>query len=314
MDASSGQILYEVRAHEPALIASTTKIMTALIVIQECDLQADVCISSEAVGVEGSSIYLKQNEILTVEELLYGMMLHSGNDAAAALAIYCGGNIDSFVEKMNRKAAQLQLHHTVFANPHGLDAEQNRSTAYDLAKLTAYAMNDEVFRSVVSAKHMAFETRCFTNHNKLLWRCEGAIGVKTGYTKAAGRILVSCAERNGKRLIAVTIDDPNDWKDHCELYDYGFDVFASMSLSPAETVVSVPVVSGAQDSVRAAIETACSYSVKNGERLYTLYHVPHFVYAPVLAGDKAGEMVVMIDGKEIDRVPLYWQFTVLEGA
>ena len=213
MDADSGNILWSRNEEREALIASTTKIMTGLIIAEECDLQEIVYVPKEAVGVEGSSLYLMQGEELTVEALLYGMMLHSGNDAAVALALYHSGKLESFVECMNDKAKMLGLEHTKFQNPHGLDAAEHFSTALDLARLTAYAMENDIFRMVVSTKTFEYKNRTFTNHNKMLWRYPGAIGVKTGYTKAAGRILVSCAESNSHRL-----------------FDYGFEKLACFPL------------------------------------------------------------------------------------
>ena len=222
MDAESGEILYESRADEKSLIASTTKIMTGYLACRLVNLDAEIEIPPEAVGVEGSSLYLKAGERLTGDALLYGMLLHSGNDAATALAIAGAGSEADFVACMNREAEALGLKNTSFANPHGLDHENNYSTARDLAVLTAAALRDENFRRVVSTRTKTIGGRVLTNHNKLLWTCEGCIGVKTGYTKAAGRILVSAAERDGRTLICVTIHDPNDWADHKALYDWAF--------------------------------------------------------------------------------------------
>ena len=221
MDAETGEVLYEKNADQQSLIASTTKIMTGWLICRDLDLEETISVPSEAVGVEGSSLYLREGEVLTGEELLYGLMLHSGNDAAVALAIACCGSQTAFVARMNRAAKALGLEHTAFANPHGLDSNGNYSTARDLAILTAAALRDETFRRVVSSKTVTVAgDRTLTNHNKLLWRCEGCIGVKTGYTRAAGRILVSACQRDGRTLICVTLNDPDDWDDHMVLYDY----------------------------------------------------------------------------------------------
>ena len=198
-------MLYAHNADQPGLIASTTKIMTALLVAEQCNPDARVKIPPEATGIEGSSMYLTAGEVLTVRDLLYGLMLHSGNDAAVALAIFCAGDVGAFVDRMNQRAGQLGLRQTEFANPNGLDSEHNRSTARDLAWLAACALENDLFREVVSTRTYTNGLRTMTNHNKLLWRYEGAIGVKTGYTRAAGRILVSAAERDGRRLVAVTM-------------------------------------------------------------------------------------------------------------
>ena len=230
LDAATGRVLFDHHAEARAGMASTTKIMTGLLVAETCALDAPVEIPPEAVGVEGSSLSLEAGEVLRVETLLYGLLLHSGNDAAAALAIYCDGSVEAFADRMNRRAWELGLWDTHFVNPHGLDAEGHYSTALDLARLAAAAMENEVFRQVVSTKTIVLEGRSFTNHNKLLWQYDGADGVKTGYTQATGRILVSSAVRDGRRLIAVTMDDGNDWADHAALLDYGF---AQLSEDPA---------------------------------------------------------------------------------
>ena len=227
LDGTTGEFLYEKNGDQRALIASTTKIMTGLLVCEAGDLGRTVTVPETAAGTEGSSMYLKSGETLTRRELLYGMMLHSGNDAALTLAISVSGSEAAFVRQMNRRACALNLTQTHFANPHGLDSGENYSTALDLARLAQAALQNEQFRAVVSTKTITCAGRTLTNHNKLLWRYDGCIGVKTGYTRHAGRILVSAAERGGRMLIAVTISDPDDWRDHVSLLDYGFAVLGS---------------------------------------------------------------------------------------
>ena len=227
LDGTTGECLYEKNGDQRALIASTTKIMTGLLVCEAGDLDRTVTVPETAAGTEGSSMYLKSGETLTRRELLYGMMLHSGNDAALTLAISISGSEAAFVRQMNRRACALNLTQTHFANPHGLDSGENYSTALDLARLAQAALQNEQFRAVVSTKTITCAGRMLTNHNKLLWRYDGCIGVKTGYTRHAGRILVSAAERSGRMLIAVTISDPDDWRDHVSLLDYGFAVLGS---------------------------------------------------------------------------------------
>lgn len=222
MDADSGQLLYEKNAERQMLIASTTKIMTALVVLDYGGLQQVVTVKQSHM-VEGSSMYLKPGETVTVEELLYGLMLCSGNDAALALADCCGG-LEEFVQAMNDKAAELGMQDTSFANPNGLDDEDHYSTARDMAVLAAYAAQNPTFRRICSTRTATVGSRTMTNHNKLLSQVEGCIGMKTGYTKAAGRTLVSCAQRDGCRLVAVTLCDGNDWADHKSLYEMGFAV------------------------------------------------------------------------------------------
>ena len=220
MDADSGEILYEKDAGRRMRIASTTKIMTALVALDRARLTDTITVTA-AHMVEGSSMYLKPGETVTVEELLYGLMLCSGNDAALALADCCGG-LEEFVQAMNDKAAELGMQDTSFANPNGLDDEAHYSTARDMAVLAAYAAQNPTFRRICSTRTATVGSRTMTNHNKLLSQVEGCIGMKTGYTKAAGRTLVSCAQRDGCRLVAVTLCDGNDWADHKSLYEMGF--------------------------------------------------------------------------------------------
>ena len=227
LDGTTGECLCEKNGDQRALIASTTKIMTGLLVCEAGDLDRTVTVPETAAGTEGSSMYLKSGETLTRRELLHGMMLHSGNDAALTLAISVSGSEAAFVRQMNRRACALNLTQTHFANPHGLDSGENYSTALDLVRLAQAALQNEQFRAVVSTKTITCAGRTLTNHNKLLWRYDGCIGVKTGYTRHAGRILVSAAERGGRMLIAVTISDPDDWRDHVSLLDYGFAVLGS---------------------------------------------------------------------------------------
>lgn len=315
LDACTGRVLWEQNAGARSLIASTTKIMTGLLVAEECNLDDRVEIPRQAVGTEGSSLYLKEGEVLSVRALLYGLMLQSGNDAAVALALYCGGSMEGFVDRMNEKAEDLGMKDTHYANPHGLDDTENYSTARDLARLAAYAMDNPVFHQVVSTKTAVLENRNLTNHNKLLWRYEGAVGVKTGYTKSAGRILVSCAERDGRRLVAVTISDPNDWADHQALLDYGFEHYTLRPLlSAGEILAEVPVISGGEELAQAVTGAAISYPLAEGERVTYEFDLPVFVFAPVLAGDQAGVLHLKIDGKETVSVPLYWRYSVLESG
>ena len=226
MDADSGEVLFEKNAQRQMLIASTTKIMTALVVLDRGGLHQAVTVKQSHM-VEGSSMYLKPGERVTVEELLYGLLLCSGNDAALVLADYCGG-LETFVAQMNEKAKKIGMQHTSFANPNGLDDEAHYSTAYDMARLAAYAARNAEFVRICATKSVTINGRIMNNHNRLLREVEGCIGMKTGFTKAAGRTLVSCTQRDGHRLVAVTLQDGNDWADHKALYEYGFTQFADL--------------------------------------------------------------------------------------
>lgn len=230
----TGDTLFAQNENEKAYPASTTKIMTALVVLETLDelglgTDSEVTVPAEAVGIEGSSIYLKKGERLSIEELLYGLMLQSGNDSAAALAICVGGSLSDFVEKMNEKAAELGCTGTHFTNPSGLYDENHYTTAADLAKIALATMQREDFRSIVGTKNWQNEngSRSFYNKNKTIHQYEGATGVKIGFTKASGRTLVASAERDGKEMIAVVLRDGNWFEDAYALMDYGFAVSGS---------------------------------------------------------------------------------------
>ena len=311
LDALSGRVLYEKNPDERSLIASTTKIMTALIVCEQCNVLDRMRIPKEAVGIEGSSMYLQEGEVLTLQELLYGLMLSSGNDAAVALAIYCGGTVEGFAQLMNDKARNLGLKNTHFANPNGLDSPGHYSTARDLAVLSAYAMENPIFRQTVSTKSLMLGQRYLTNHNKLLWRVEGADGVKTGYTKAAGRILVSSATRNGRRILAVTIDDPDDWQDHTSLLEAGFSRYeVKQVVAKGQYVDTVAVVGGENKQVQVLAAEDFSYALATEECPQLMLPGPGFVYAPAVEGADAGVAYVLIAGKAVGKIPVVYGETV----
>ncbi len=311
VDTGTGRVLYEKDADSQSLIASTTKIMTALIVCEQTNVLDRMQIPKEAVGIEGSSMYLKEGEVLTVQELLYGLMLHSGNDAAVALAIYCGGTVEGFVALMNDKAHRLGLENTHFENPNGLDSPGHYSTARDLATLTAYAMKNPIFYQTVSTKSVKLGQRSLTNHNKLLWRLPGADGVKTGYTRAAGRILVSSAARDGRRLICVTINDGNDWADHVALQEDGFARYTLQQiLSEGDCVGTVEIAGGEASRVQLLAAGDFSYPLAKGEKPQILLSGPGFCYAPVAQGQSAGVAYVCIGESCIGKVPVVYGQTV----
>ncbi len=315
MDATTGRVLYEKDADSRSLIASTTKIMTALIVCEQCNVLDRMTIPKEAVGIEGSSMYLKAGEVLTLQELLYGLMLHSGNDAAVALAIYCAGTVEGFAGLMNDKAHALGLTGTHFENPNGLDSPGHYSTARDLAVLTAYAMENPIFAQTVSTKTVTVGSRALRNHNKLLWQVEGADGVKTGYTKAAGRILVSSAVRQGRRLIAVTINDGNDWADHASMLDDGFCEYrVEQIVSRGQNLGTVAVFGGVEEQVNVLAAEDFSYSLMEGEEPQIVLSAPGFAYAPAVAGEDAGYAYVCLGDKAVGKVPVVYEKTVEQTA
>ncbi len=311
MDAETGRVIYEKDADSRSLIASTTKIMTALVVCEQCNVLDRMRIPKEAVGIEGSSMYLKEGEVLTVQELLYGLMLHSGNDAAVALAIYCGGTVEGFVQLMNDKAYRLGLTGTNFENPNGLDSPGHYSTARDLAVLTAYAMQNPIFAQTVSTKSVRVGERSLQNHNKLLWRVDGADGVKTGYTKAAGRILVSSAQRDGRRLICVTINDGNDWADHQLLLEDGFSRYENKTIVRAGDILGQrAVVSGDAQSVQLIAAEDFSFALTQQEQPKILLSGAEFDYAPVVQGENAGYAYILLDENVIGKIPVVYGQTV----
>ncbi len=228
IDVTSGRILFSQHGDEPLKIASLTKIMTAIVAIEQGRLDDKVSVSVRAAGKEGSSLYLKAGEKMTLRNLLYGMMLRSGNDAAVAIAEHVGGSVEGFAYLMNKKAEELGLANSHFANPHGLDQPDHYMSANDLAKLSAYSLSNPEFNKIVETRvkkapnpHESWDYK-WVNKNKMLTMYEGADGVKTGYTKQALRTLVSSATRDGQQLAAVTLNDGNDWNDHQALLDYGF--------------------------------------------------------------------------------------------
>jgi len=311
--ADTGEVLFEQNADEQMLIASVTKIMTALVVLRNCELDEQVEIIWDDVQVEGSSMYIKPGETYTVEELLYGMMLASGNDAALALARHCAGSINAFAEKMNALAQSLGMTNSAFENPHGLDGKSQYSTARDLAVLTAEAMRNKAFEKIVSTRSVSIQNKSYVNHNKLLNSYEGCLGVKTGYTMAAGRSLVSCAERNGLRLICVTLGDPDDWGDHSDLYDWAFDNYRMEEAVSEGEFMRLPVMSGVADSVAVEAYEAVSLLLTKDQTLNLKIYLPRFVYAPVNEGGIAGTAEIYVDGELRGTVPLYYSASVSEG-
>ena len=313
MEPETGTVLYEKDADARMLVASTTKIMTAMVVLEHCRLSETVEVTPAHAAVEGSSMYLRPGGAYTVEDLLYGLLLASGNDAAAALADHCAGSADAFARLMNEKCAALGLPNTHFVNPHGLDAPEHYSSARDLARITAAAMENPTFRKIFSTVSYTVNGITYVNHNKLLTGCEGCVGGKTGYTEAAGRILVSCVEREGMRLICVTISDPDDWLDHAALYDAAFSDWRFVSL-PESSWQEMETVSGMRSRVRLVCDTAGFVVPKDSDiRLHV--RLPRFVFAPVLAGAQAGEADIWIDGAPSGTAAIYYGETVpADGA
>ncbi len=229
LEVSSRRILHEKNAATPLPNASTTKVLTAILIIDDCDLTEEVTIPAQAAGTEGSSIYLKAGDVYTAEELLYGLMLRSGNDAAVALALHHSGSIEAFAQAMNEKAAMLGARDSLFVNPHGLPDKRHKTTACDLALIAAYAMQNETFRTIVSTKYYA--ARGWQNKNKMLFSYEGANGVKTGFTTDAGRCLVTSAERGDMSLVSVVLNAPEMYEHTAQLLNTAFGTYRMATLT-----------------------------------------------------------------------------------
>lgn len=312
MISDTGEVISSQNADLRLPMASTTKIMTAIIALENLTPDTVVSVSPKACGIEGSSAYLYENEKISVETLLYAVMLQSANDAAAALAIETAGSIEAFAELMNGKAKELGLENTHFTNPHGLDDEGHYSSAYDLACIMAYAMKNEDFRKITATyKYTAKmqgrdETRLFVNHNKLLKSCDGCIGGKTGFTKKCGRCLVSVCERKGIELIAVTLNAPDDWNDHKNLFEFGYNSYEKVILCENNAYTfSIPVINGEKDTVNAATASLVKILKKEDAlHITTVCELDRFYYADVKKGDILGELVFCGNGKELGRTPI----------
>ena len=307
MDADSGRVLYEHNADEPRLIASVTKLLTALVAAERGPgLDEVVEVRAEWLsGVEGSSIYLQAGEKITMEALLYGLLLESGNDAAAAVACACAGSEAEFAQWMNQKARQLGMSASHFTNASGLNADGHYSTARDLAKLAAACLDNETVSTICASQTATFGTRTFTNHNRLLSLYDGCVGMKTGYTQRAGRTLVSAATRDGQTLVAVTLNDPDDWQDHMELLDYGFSDYPAKQLSQeGEVVGCVPVQGSLVRFVEVAAAEDFFYPLAEGESAQVRVEHDDLVEAPVQAGQTAGRMVYLVGEEEVGWVEL----------
>ena len=314
IEAQSGKVVFEKDADKRRPMASTTKIMTALVALECGDTGREVEVPAGAVGVEGSSVYLESGDRLTMDDLIWALLLESANDAAAAIALSVSGSIEAFAEKMNEKAAELGLADTHFTNPHGLDNEDHYTTARDLSRLASAAMKNPEFREIVSTYRHSItfgdETRYLLNHNKLLRSYSGAAGVKTGYTKRSGRCLVSAAERDGVTLIAVTLNAPDDWNDHRKMLDLGFSAFRSEELLRAgEAIFIQPCIGSEKGDISIRNQEGLTVVVPTtaGEITREII-LPRYLWAPVSAGETVGEIrfFAEIDGERrlIGSVPL----------
>lgn len=312
----SRQLLGE-SEHERLPMASTTKIMTALVALENCELDEMVETSDEAFGVEGSSIYLLRGETLSMRDLLYGLMLCSGNDAAVAIAVHVAGSVEAFAQLMNTRAQALGCKNTSFVTPNGLHDENHFTSAHDLGLIACAAMRNERFREIVAEDYYEASTgdhaRVFKNKNKTLWQYEGGNGVKTGFTKAAGRCLVFAAERAGVQLVGVVLDCPDMWESAFALLDTGFDMVERKRLVSAERpIAQLPVEKSAQKvlAVYPKEDILCTLERDGSDTLDWTLDLPEALTAPVRAGDEVGVLSLTVDGVPVSQTPLI----VTEGA
>lgn len=316
IDADTGQVLGAKNPDVKLPMASTTKIMTALIALEKGSLDDTITLSEEAALQEGSSMYTSPGESYSLEEMLYGLMLNSGNDAAWALAEHIGGSVSSFVEAMNERARELGAVHTHFANPSGLPDPQHYSTARDLALIAKAAMEREDFRRIVSTKArnvpwpVKDTDKLLINHNRLLWRYEGADGIKTGYTNEARQCLVASATRGDRRLIAVVLKSEGNsvWTDAEQLCDWGFANFANRVLVRAgDELETVPVERGVTDSIVAIADRDLKVTLPKNEidQVQTVVQeLPASLTAPIDKGQLLGKVVFTVNDKKVGEVPL----------
>lgn len=313
ISADTGEIVYSKNSGEKLPMASTTKIMSALLCLESRDLYEPFTVDSDAIRVEGSSMGLQEGDTVTKYALACGMLLPSGNDGANAAAVKIAGSLEGFAELMNDRAQKLGLTKTYFVTPSGLEGEGHGSSAEDMAILAAEALKNDLFREICSSQTMKLEygnppyTRWLKNTNKLLSMYDGTYGVKTGFTDEAGRCLVSACEREGKRLICVTLNAPDDWNDHMKLYDNCFKKVKTQELCvPCEMYVNL---AGSQKDILPVTvgEELADFTVYNADTADFTYTVaaPPFVYAPVKTGDKAAELIISDNGRELKRIPLY---------
>lgn len=313
IDGETGRILYEKNAYNIQGMASTTKIMTAILALEQSTPDKQVKVSHNAATTEGSSMYLNSGETIKMESLIYGLMLNSGNDAATAIAESISGSTEEFSKLMNKKSKEIGLKNTSFANPHGLDHKDHYSTAYDMAMLTKYALNNDKFKEIVSTKRKNVElngvenSRFLTNHNKLLSLYENCIGVKTGFTKACGRCLVSAVQKDGMTLIAVTLNAPDDWNDHISMYESVFNTYKSHNIIEKNSyVASVDITHSECKKLELYAKNKLSASLmpEEFECIKIKYNYPKTVSAPIYKGQKLGSVSILLDNKKIAETDL----------
>ncbi len=317
-EPQSGRVLFEQQAHVKRPMASTTKLMTALVAAERLPLGRRVTVSDEALQVIGSSMGLQVGDKLTVEDLLKGLLLASGNDAANVLALATAPSLEAFAACMNARAQALGMRNTHFVTPSGLDADEHGSTPYDMALLAAAVLQHPTLSAICAMRqarvHIGDRAVTLTNHNKLLAMYDGAIGMKTGFTKLAGRCLVSAARRDGVTLIAVTLNCADDWQTHKALLDAGFAQMRCVPM-PKPLLSHLPVFGGRVSAVPLTVAPSTTVVLSGQEAsIESVVHLPPYLWAPVKSGDTVGWVTYRLGGDEVARAPITVADTVEEAT
>ncbi len=323
LEASTGRVLYQQNAYAKMPMASTTKIMTALVALENGNLGDTVVVSRNASGIEGSSIWLSEGESMSLSDMLFGLMLASGNDAAIAIAEHIGGTVENFVVMMNKKANEIGAYNTNFANPNGLPADNHYTTAYDLALISAYAMQNKAFCQIVKTQYKTLPweghewDRVVKNKNKILWNYEGGNGIKTGFTEDAGRCLAAAAQRNDMQLVSVVLSAPDMFNDSMALFDYGFNNYQnSLIVKAGDFVGDIEVEQGVEDSFPIYTTQDIYYPLTNEEigQLERRVYIEQSINAPVEKGQPVGHIDLWLGENKIESVALCAPKTIGENS
>lgn len=310
INAATGEVIFSKNIAKRHAMASTTKIMTALLALENASMDDVVTVSERAALEEGSAAYIEAGMEISMRDLLYGLMLSSGNDAAIAVAEHIGGSVEEFVDMMNLRAAELGAHGTHFVNPSGLYDDAHFTTASDLAMITRYAMKIPEFREIVATPSYEAHalnspaTLAFYNHNKLLEWYEGSTGVKTGYTEKTGRCLVSSAMRDNMEFIAVTLDDNDDWHDHAEMLDYAFSLHYPKKAVEQGMKIKIAKIDGREYNMVAAEDFVIPFKENGRTEAEIITHIASDITGPVNEGEKMGYLEILIDGSKVGEVDI----------
>lgn len=310
INALTGDVVFSKNMNKRHAMASTTKIMTAIIALENCGMDEVITVSANAAAQEGSAAYISENNQIYMKDMLYGLMLNSGNDAAMAIAEHVAGDAEKFADLMNEKALEMGLRDTHFVNPSGLDDPEHFTTAGELALIARYALSNQDFREIVSTQTYqaqpinSEEKLYFSNHNKMLSLYDGAVGVKTGFTKATGRCLVSAAERDGMEFIAVTLGDSNDWNDHMEMLDYAFSEYYPKKVIEEGMKVKIADIDGNMYEMVAAEDFIVPFKEHDRISVDIISHIANNLQAPINAGEKVGYIEVLYNGNSIGNVDI----------